>query len=69
MLVHRSTPCPLCNDMFAGSTSETEIIEIHRFSFLVLCGDGLPRFDGRAACALSYFFARRSGGKERTLTD
>jgi hypothetical protein len=55
--------------MFAGSTSETEIIEIHRFSFLVLCGDGLPRFDGRAACALSYFFARRSGGNERTLTD
>jgi hypothetical protein len=29
--------------MAAGSTSETEIIESHRFSFLVY---GLPYFDG-----------------------
>jgi len=33
--------------MVAGSTSETKIIESHRFSFLVyVWGDGLPRFDG-----------------------
>src|SRR6266404_3274257 len=35
MLVHRSTPCPWADDMVAGSTNETEIIESHRFSFLV----------------------------------
>ena len=35
MLVHRSTPCLWGDDMVAGSTSETEIIESHRFSFLV----------------------------------
>jgi hypothetical protein len=32
--------------MVAGSTSETEKIESHRFRFGVW-GDGLPRFDGR----------------------
>jgi hypothetical protein len=32
--------------MVAGSTSETEIIESHRFSFFGVWGDGLPRFDG-----------------------
>src|SRR5580704_19650589 len=37
VLVHRSTPCLWGDDMVAGSTSETEIIESHRFSFLV-CG-------------------------------
>jgi hypothetical protein len=31
--------------MVAGSTSETEIIESHRFSFWCM-GRGLPRFDG-----------------------
>src|SRR5882672_5587413 len=35
MLVHRSTPCLCGHDMVAGSTGETEIIESHRFSFLV----------------------------------
>src|SRR6266446_144980 len=35
MWVHRSTPCLWSDDMVAGSTSETEIIESHRFSFLV----------------------------------
>jgi hypothetical protein len=35
MLVHRSTPCLWSDDVVAGSTSETEIIESHRFSFLV----------------------------------
>jgi hypothetical protein len=41
MLVHRSTPCLCGDDVVAGSTSETEIIESHRFSFLV---------DGAMAC-------------------
>jgi hypothetical protein len=35
MLVHRSTPYLWRDDMVAGSTSETEIIENHRFIFLV----------------------------------
>src|ERR1700741_4375803 len=35
MLVHRSTPCRCCDDMVAGPTGETEIIESHRFSFLM----------------------------------
>src|SRR6266850_3753177 len=34
-LIHRSTPYLWGDDMVAGSTSETEIIESHRFSFLV----------------------------------
>src|SRR5579863_2779449 len=33
--VHRSTPCLWGEDMVAGSTDEIEIIERHRFSFLV----------------------------------
>src|ERR1700722_15911433 len=35
MLVHQNTPCLWGHDMVARSTSETEIIESHRFSFLV----------------------------------
>src|SRR6202140_4180032 len=46
MLFHRSTPCLWGDDMVAGSTSETAIIESHRFSFFGVWGDGLPRFDG-----------------------
>jgi hypothetical protein len=45
MLVHRSTPCLCGDDAVVGSTSEIEIIESHRFSFL-MGRDGLPRFDG-----------------------
>src|ERR1700736_1613887 len=33
MLVHRSSPCPWNDNIVAGSSSETEIIESHRFSF------------------------------------
>src|ERR1700722_7850138 len=35
MLGHQHTPCLWGHDMVARSTSETEIIESHRFSFLV----------------------------------
>jgi hypothetical protein len=35
MPVHRSTPCLWGDDVAADSTSEIEIIESHRFSFLV----------------------------------
>src|SRR5258705_8052353 len=35
MLGHRSTPCLCGDDVVVGSTSETEIIESHRFSFLM----------------------------------
>src|SRR6202140_1664161 len=51
LLVHRSTPCLCGDDRVAGSTSETEIIESHRFSFLVY-GAGLPgglMWNGRSA--------------------
>jgi hypothetical protein len=32
--------------VLGGSTSETEIIESHRFSFWCMGRNGLPRFDG-----------------------
>jgi hypothetical protein len=45
--------------MVAGSISETEIIESHRFSFFGVWRDGLPRFDGPVLIAICGYLAHR----------
>src|SRR6266404_7496603 len=59
MLVHRSTPCPWRNDMVAGSTSETEIIESHRFSFLVYGAMACRASTARCSSAICGYLAHR----------
>src|SRR6202166_3245555 len=59
MLVHRSTPCLCGDDMVAGSTSETETIESHRFSFLVDGAMACPASTARCSSAICGYLAHR----------
>src|ERR1700731_2871009 len=59
MLVHRSTPCLWGDDMVAASTSETEIIESHRFSFLAYGTMACRASTARCSSAICGYSAHR----------